>query len=575
MANNPPVAVNDTDSVFEYNSTSGNVLVNDTDPEGNARHVSVGVGTIAGANGTLTLNLDGSYTYTNFDSLELAVGATTTDVFNYTAADTLNADSNSATLTITITGVATGNGGNNHLLAAATGNTLSGLDGNDILDGDVGNDTLIGGKGDDELNGGDGNDTLFGGTTGTPASDDGNDTLNGGIGDDQLFGGTTGTLNGGDGIDQLFFGSSQHGGAGNDILEATKTTTTVTGDADNDTVNFFVVDGSISGVSLDGGDGEDSLLLRLSTPTLPATNTIDLTGVTISNFEKFGNKTSPFPIQNFHFTFLMTSGQFNQFDSIIFATNLDHTFKIVDGGPILLPAFMGNAEKIQLSDAANTVSGTEMLSGHVEIHCGGGGDTVNGALDTESDATIVAFLDAGDDHYIGGPIGAEVHGGNDNDTLDGDDAGTDPSLSFDAFFGDAGNDTLNGGDGDDLLTGGAGRDTLTGGGEKDIFYFNSKTDSAKGANHDVITDFSGSGDLLFGEHDLINLAAIDAKKGGGNQSFKYIGAAKFHHKAGELHVLHKGGFFLVEGDIDGNGKADFQIEVHSVLLAMVKADFVL
>jgi hypothetical protein len=31
---------------------------------------------------------------------------------------------------------------------------------------------------------------------------------------------------------------------------------------------------------------------------------------------------------------------------------------------------------------------------------------------------------------------------------------------------------------------------------------------------------------------------------------------------------------IVQGDIDGNGKADYQIEVHS-LAALVKADFIL
>jgi hypothetical protein len=66
-----------------------------------------------------------------------------------------------------------------------------------------------------------------------------------------------GKADGGDDNDHLFCGNIQHGGAGDDILEATKTTTTVTGDADNDTVNFLVVDGPVAGVSLDGGDGFD------------------------------------------------------------------------------------------------------------------------------------------------------------------------------------------------------------------------------------------------------------------------------------------------------------------------------
>jgi hypothetical protein len=51
-------------------------------------------------------------------------------------------------------------------------------------------------------------------------------------------------------------------------------------------------------------------------------------------------------------------------------------------------------------------------------------------------------------------------------------------------------------------------------------------------------------------------------------------AQQFHHKTGELHVLHKSGFFMVEGDVNGDGRADFQIEVHSAA-ALAKADFIL
>jgi len=85
-------------------------------------------------------------------------------------------------------------------------------------------------------------------------------------------------------------------------------------------------------------------------------------------------------------------------------------------------------------------------------------------------------------------------------------------------------------------------------------------------------DFSGVG----GEGDKIDLGGIDAKKGAGNQTFKYIGAAKFHHKVGELQVKYNAvtDVAIVSGDIDGNGKADFQIEVHSAA-ALAKGDFIL
>ncbi len=135
-------------------------------------------------------------------------------------------------------------------------------------------------------------------------------------------------------------------------------------------------------------------------------------------------------------------------------------------------------------------------------------------------------------------------------------------------------DIIDGQQGEDILIGGRGKDILTGGSEKDIFDFNSPKDSAKGANRDVITDFSGL-NALTPEFDLIDLSTIDARTTrAGNQKFKFIGAQKFHDRAGELHVLNKGAFFLVEGDRNGDGRADFQIQVSSEA-ALAKGDFIL
>jgi T5SS/PEP-CTERM-associated repeat protein len=182
---------------------------------------------------------------------------------------------------------------------------------------------------------------------------------------------------------------------------------------------------------------------------------------------------------------------------------------------------------------------------------------------------------SGNINFAGNVANTFVNGGNVSGIVhlgDGADNYNGAGSSAANVFGDAGNDTLTGGIGIDRLTGGAGLDTLTGGGAGDFFDFNNKTETPRGANHDVIMHFSGAG----GEGDKIDLAGIDAKKGGGNQAFKYIGAAKFHHKVGELQVKYNANtdIAIVSGDIDGNGKADFQIEVHSDA-ALVRGDFVL
>jgi hypothetical protein len=120
----------------------------------------------------------------------------------------------------------------------------------------------------------------------------------------------------------------------------------------------------------------------------------------------------------------------------------------------------------------------------------------------------------------------------------------------------------------DTLIGGLGKDTMSGGAGGDFFDFNLKTESVKGANRDVILDFSHS------QGDHIDLSDIDAKSGGGNQAFHFIGKQGFHHQKGELHFVKQVGFLVVEGDINGDGRADFQIEVHG-LGKLVAGDFVL
>ena len=49
---------------------------------------------------------------------------------------------------------------------------------------------------------------------------------------------------------------------------------------------------------------------------------------------------------------------------------------------------------------------------------------------------------------------------------------------------------------------------------------------------------------------------------GGDQSFSFIGSAAFSGAAGELRaVVQSGTIWRLEGDIDGNGTADFQLMV--------------
>lgn len=172
--------------------------------------------------------------------------------------------------------------------------------------------------------------------------------------------------------------------------------------------------------------------------------------------------------------------------------------------------------------------------------------------------------------------GVVINGTPDDETIDGANTPIGqplPTASGDIIFGLEGSDHLDGLAGDDVLVGGLGKDFLTGGVGADTFDFDLTTETSKGALRDVITGF---------EHlvDHIDLFDIDAKSGAGNQAFKFIGKHAFGHHKGELHykVINPSGTAndktIVEGDINGDGKADFQIELAG-LMKLTKGDFLL
>ena len=83
----------------------------------------------------------------------------------------------------------------------------------------------------------------------------------------------------------------------------------------------------------------------------------------------------------------------------------------------------------------------------------------------------------------------------------------------------------------------------------DTFAFNTVAES-RGSNRDVIIGFSRA------ENDHIDLSIIDAETGTGDQAFHLIGDAAFSGAKGELRFA--GG--VLQGDTNGNGIADFEIE---------------
>ena len=212
---------------------------------------------------------------------------------------------------------------------------------------------------------------------------------------------------------------------------------------------------------------------------------------------------------------------------------------------------------------ANTINGT---SGADVIKSGGGKDRVNGK--------------GGNDDIFGGSGSDRLYGNAGRDDLYGGGSG-------DRLFGGTGNDRLFGGSGSDVLKGGAGSDRLFGGGQSDVLYGNGGRDvlvGGGGADRFVFTRESDSGttrttrdvikDFDRGQNDKIDLRPMDAKTGRGNQEFDFIGQRGFSDTKGELRVVDTGRDILVQGDRDGDGRADFTILVEGVA-RLTEDDFLL
>ncbi|KSW22077.1 hypothetical protein AOX63_01155 [Pseudomonas sp. ADP] len=130
----------------------------------------------------------------------------------------------------------------------------------------------------------------------------------------------------------------------------------------------------------------------------------------------------------------------------------------------------------------STASATQTLSVTVASTNSSGNDLLHG-YGTNSSNSTTDTLNGGDGHDIlyGGAGNSILNGGTGNDTL----------------YGGLGNDTLDGGKGNDLLVGGKGDDTLTGGDGADTFIWR-----AGDTGKDTITDFKPTdGDRI----DLVDL----------------------------------------------------------------------
>ena len=195
-------------------------------------------------------------------------------------------------------------------------------------------------------------------------------------------------------------------------------------------------------------------------------------------------------------------------------------------------------ENIVGSQFNDTLSGDD--NGNL-IQGGNGDDAIVGAGGNDR-----LYGNVGNDLIQAGDGDDYVNGGQGNDRLYG-------NVGNDELHGGLGDDYLNGGQGNDVLYGEAGTNTLVGGFGADRFVMSL-------AGNDTITDFGEA------SGDKIDLSGIDAIAGNAspNDHFTYAAGGAFTNFAGQLIVVATDAtHYLVEGDTNGDGVADFTIHVTS------------
>lgn len=199
-----------------------------------------------------------------------------------------------------------------------------------------------------------------------------------------------------------------------------------------------------------------------------------------------------------------------------------------------------------------------------------GNDTISYRIILEDHRGKIVDLDKGyaryTDRISAGDVDRLAHIENVN-CFDGDDRITGNAAANILSAGE-GYDVIRGGGGNDRLIGGIDGDRLMGGTGADTFIYQTLRDS--GAQYpayarDVILDFSTA------QHDRIDLSELDIDPlAKGVQHFEFIGKAGFSGTAGELRFTS----YLLSGDADGDGIADFAIKLAGVK-SLAEADLIL
>jgi Ca2+-binding RTX toxin-like protein len=432
----------------------------------------------------------------------------------------------------------TGTSASDTLTGTSDDDALYGLEGDDILEGGDGNDLIDGGEGADHMTGGNGDDVYYvdnGGDVVVEAEYGGWDevrlsgayldisaayvesvdinynggaTVLGGAGLNWMDGGSGNDWLEGRGGDDLLGGNlgadRLDGGAGNDHLDGGQGNDVMIGGSGDD---VFRVQDSGDVVTEAAGEGVDTVLLHLSTYTLPANvenldlryalGTIGVTGNSLNNL------------------FIVTGGTVTVYggagiDTVSYQSTQAVMIDLANYafGGSAANHYLNGIENVTGSPYADDLRG----NGSANILDGGAGaDTLTG----RNGSDIYYVDDAGDlvvEAAGGGTDEVRVRGLASYTLPDyvekltnatgGNFTGTGNALAnelnggnlVDTLYGGAGHDVLNGGSGNDLLYGEVEHDTLNGGLGADTMHGGTGNDLYIVDNaFDVVVENSGAG----------------------------------------------------------------------------------
>lgn len=494
-------------------------------------------------------------------------------------------------------------------------NTADGPGGDDVLEGGLGNDTLIGGGGLDiavyehanagvavnlatgTASGGDGNDTLQmvegvigSGFTDSLSGDGLANRLYGGGGDDTIAGvGGDDFLDGGAGIDKLY------GGLGNDryIVDDGNDRVFESAGQGNDTVYSYVTFGLRAGLEVEslravdiaatlgitlagnefsqsivGNAGDNSLIGLGGNDTLDGGAGVDRL------YGGVGNDIYIVDNGNDRVTEAVGEGSDTVMSSVTYGLRADAEIELLraldlaSADPITLA---GNdfSQTIKGNAGDNSLiglGGNDLLDGGAGVDRLYGGTGNDGYIVDNANDRVTENAGEGTD-TVYASVSYALRAGVEVETMRTADPAATSALSLtgnefgQSIVGNAGANTLIGLGGNDTLDGGAGADRLYGGTGNDLLV------GGGGADNFVIADLGGTdriADFARGE-DVIDLRQIDANNGvAGDQAFTFIGANAFTGTAGQVQTYVSNGVNYVAGDVNGDGVADFVIDLGSV-----------